>query len=113
MVWAMFPTTTKEVQIINLAGEWIGHYARHYDQVVRITQNGDEIEAVKITGDEHVPAGAVTWRANLRTGEGEGQIAENEYRNPSFVPGKLTIINSERIVFAWENCGRVEYRKDD
>ena len=98
---------------VNLNGEWIGYYRGHYDQVVKIVQNGDEIEAIKITGDEHVPGGAVTFRANLKTLQGEGQVAEKEFRNPCFVPGKLTIINPERIVFTWENCGRVEFRKDD
>jgi hypothetical protein len=97
----------------NLAGEWIGYYTGHYDEFIRITQNGDEVEAVKITGDDHVPAGAVTWRANFRTGRGEGQVAENEFRNPRFIPGKLTILSPDRIIFVWDKCGQVEYRRDD
>ena len=101
------------ISTVNLTGEWIGHYRGHYDQVIRITQNGDEIEAIKITGDEHVPGGAITFRANLKTLQGEGQVAEKEYRNPCFVPGKLTIISPDRIIFSWENCGKVEFRKDD
>ena len=74
---------------------------------------GDDLEAVKITGDDHVPGGAITWRANLRTGRGEGQIAETEFRNPRFIPGKLTILNPERIVFTWDRLGSVDYRRDD
>ena len=49
---------------INLADEWIGHYAGHFDEVIRITQNGDQLEAIKVTGDDFVPAGAVTWNAS-------------------------------------------------
>ena len=98
---------------INLSGEWIGFYRGHFDQVIRISQTGDIVEAVKITGDEHVPGGAITFRANLSTCDGEGQVAEKEYRNPTFVPGKLTILTPERIIFTWENCGKVEFRKDD
>jgi len=56
----------------NLAGEWIGFYPGHYDECVRITQDGEEVEARKITGDDYVPAGAITWRSNLRTGNGIG-----------------------------------------
>jgi hypothetical protein len=97
----------------DLSGEWIGHYTGHYDEVIRITQQGEALEAVKITGDDYVPAGSVTWRANLRTGRGEGQIAEKEFRNARFVPGTLTIVSPERIVFTWDNLGTVEYRKDD
>src|SRR5689334_4928841 len=98
---------------VNLAGEWIGFYPGHFDEVIRITQMGDAIEAVKITGDDYVPAGNVTWRADLKTLIGEGQMAENGFRNPRFIPGKLTILNSDRIIFSWSNAGEVEFRRDD
>jgi hypothetical protein len=100
-------------QSTNLNGEWIGHYPGHFDEVIRIMQERNHVLAVKLTGDEFVPAGNVTWWANVQTGEGEGQIAEQEFRNPRFVRGKLTVINPQRIVFRWENMGEVEYRKDD
>ena len=98
---------------IDLSGEWLGYYTGHFDEVVRISQNGELVEAVKITGDDYVPADEVTWRASLRNGRGEGQIAEREFRNPRFVPGRLQIISSERIVFTWEGCGEVEFRRDE
>ncbi len=98
---------------ITLTGEWIGHYPGHFDEVIRIQQDGDCLEAVKITGDEYVPAGAITWRVNLRTLKGEGQIAEQEFRHPRFVPGRLKVLSPDRIVFRWEQCGEVEYRRDD
>lgn len=97
----------------DLSGEWLGHYKGHFDEVVRITQRGDFVEAIKITGDDYVPAGEVTWRANIRTGRGEGQIAELEFRNPRFVPGRLKMLGPDRLVFHWENCGEVEFRRDD
>ncbi len=98
---------------IILEGEWIGHYPGHFDEVVRIDQHGEEVEAVKITGDDFVPAGATTWRASLRTLRGEGQIAEEEFKHPRFIPGRLTILNPERIIFRWDNCGEVEFRRDE
>ena len=108
------PQTSSSIEdTVSLAGEWIGHYRGHFDQVIKITQNGENVLAEKITGDDHVPGGAVTFRANVRTGLGEGQVAEKEYRNPCFVPGKLEIISADRIIFTWENCGKVEFRKDD
>ena len=98
---------------MDLTGEWIGHYPGHFDEVIRIDQADETVEAIKITGDDYVPAGAVTWRANLRTLTGEGQIAEKEFVNPRFVPGRLTVVNEERIIFRWQNCGEVEFRKDE
>ena len=67
-----FPPHTKYrlsgvFKAIELDGEWIGHYPGHFDEVIRVTQRGDMVEAVKITGDDYVPAGATTWRANLTT----------------------------------------------
>lgn len=101
------------VETIDLSGEWIGYYPGHFDEVVRIEQNGEYLECIKITGDDYVPAGAITWRANLRTMRGEGQVAEQDFRNPRFVEGQLTIINPERIRFQWDECGEVEFRKDE
>ena len=87
---------------IDLSGEWLGYYTGHFDEVVRITQNGDYVEAVKITGDDYV-----------RTGMGEGQIAEREFRNARFVPGRLQIVNRDKLIFTWESCGEVEFRRDE
>jgi hypothetical protein len=98
---------------MDLSGEWIGHYPGHFDEVIRIHQQEDAVEAVKITGDDYVPAGAITWKADLRTGTGQGQIAEKEFRNARFIPGRLKILSEERIVFTWERCGSVEFRKDE
>jgi hypothetical protein len=101
------------VETTCFAGEWIGLYPGHFDEVISIGQKGDELEAVKITGDDYVPAGAVTWRANVRTLRGEGQIAERDFQHPRFIAGKLIIVNPERIIFRWEGCGEVEYRRDE
>ena len=97
----------------DLTGEWIGRYPGHFDETVAITQTGTSVVAVKITGDEHVPAGEITWRADLATLKGEGQVAEREFHRPRFVPGRLEILGRDAVVFHWENVGSVEYRRDD
>ena len=96
-----------------LAGEWIGRYPGHFDETVRISQEGAFVEAWKITGDEHVPAGEISWRADLRTLLGQGQVAEREFHRPRFVPGRLEIVNADLLVFHWEDIGSVEFRRDD
>ena len=40
------------IQGVDLNGEWLGFYTGHYDEVVRIIQDGDYVEAVKITGED-------------------------------------------------------------
>ncbi len=97
---------------IRIEGEWIGYYKDRFDQVIKIERNGQVLTATKITGDDFVPAGEITWRANVSSGYGEGQVAEEEFRNPKFIPGRLTVLSSERIMFSWEGFGNVEYRKD-
>lgn len=106
-------TERRKAKQIDLSGEWLGFYTGHFDEVVRIRQQGDFVEAVKVTGDEYVPADEVTFRADLRSGLGEGQIAEHEFRNARFVPGRLLVIDQNRFLFHWENCGEVEFRRDE
>lgn len=95
-----------------LGGNWIGHYKGHSDEVIRIEQDGPLLKAIKIIGDENVPAGEITWRADLRTLEGEGQVAERNFRNAQFVPGRLIVESPDRIQFVWCQFGSVTYRRE-
>jgi len=107
------PTIT-EISLNRLNGEWIGRYRGHVEQVIQFQVSGTLLTATKITGDDHVPGGEITFKADLENqGRGLGQVAEQEFRNSTWVPGKLEIIDQEHVTFTWENCGTVEYRKDD
>ena len=97
----------------DLTGDWIGRYPGHFDEIVRISLRDHVLEAVKITGDEHVPAGEITWRADAKTLIGQGQVAEREFHRPRFVPGRLEVVSAELIIFHWEKVGSVEFRRDD
>ena len=97
----------------DLTGEWIGRYPGHFDEIIRISLRGNLLEALKLTGDEHVPGGEITWRADITTLAGQGQVAEREFRRPRFVPGQLEVISADLIVFHWEKIGSVEFRRDD
>ncbi|GAB4241119.1 MAG: hypothetical protein OHK005_03810 [Candidatus Methylacidiphilales bacterium] len=98
--------------MLDLTGEWIGFYPGHFDEVIRVDREDAFWVATKITGDEYVPAGEITWRAEIASGEGSGQIAGVGFRNPTWVPGRLTICHADRICFTWNNLGTVDYRRD-
>jgi hypothetical protein len=103
----------RDVPFVKLPGEWIGNYPGHFDQVISISEKDGVAEAIKVTGDDFVPAGEITWRAHIRTGIGEGQIAEHGFRNPQYIAGHLEILDEDKICFKWEGLGSVEYRRDD
>ena len=96
-----------------LVGEWIGNYRGHFEEVIRIDLIEGKWIATKITGDENVPAGEITWRVDPPTCIGEGQIAGQGFLQPSFIPGHLEILSPDRIIFHWKDLGQVEYRRDD
>jgi len=103
-----------EIKLSDLEGEWVGHYRGHTEQTIRFMVIDGWLVATKITGDEHVPGGNITFKANLNdNGHGFGQVAEKEFRNSTWVPGRLIVEDKEHVSFTWENCGVVHFRKDD
>lgn len=85
--------------IPNLEGTWgiLGT-----DEVVRIAQTGTSIEAVKTVGNDNVPAGKVTFWADLSTLEGEGQQASRGFTNPRIVEIKMNIIDDDSFEVVWQ-----------
>ena len=65
-----------------LAGEWIGKYHGHFEEVIRIDLINGVWTATKITGDENVPAGEITWRVDPSTGKGEDKLLAKDSLNP-------------------------------
>ena len=107
------PIRVTEIKLEDLTGEWIGHYRGHTDQVIKFEISGTLLVATKITGDEHVEGGRVTFEADLNAnGFGRGQVAEKEFRNACWVPGRLVVIDKDHVEFTWESCGTVSFRKD-
>jgi hypothetical protein len=49
----------------NLEGLWVGKYGSHGFEMINITYVGDELIAYKVTGDQNIPRGEVTFTADL------------------------------------------------
>jgi hypothetical protein len=71
-------------------------------QEVVIVQDGEEIVATKVVGDEHVPAGEVTFVSALEnkgyTGKGRIVVADHEFSNPEWVPMDVTATSRDHFV---------------
>lgn len=110
-----------------LAGLWKGHYPNHGDALVRFTYEGDTLVATKVTGDDHVPAGQITFRADVaavdsepfeeesrievvrvsNSGDsepmdvekyrGEGCVAAKGYQRAHYIPGQLHLMDGEEL----------------
>jgi len=90
---------------IDLNGFWIGDYGRHGKEVLQIHHKGYDIVAKKVTGDENVPAGEVTWKmtldSDLTRGKGFMQIAEIGYKNPTWVTAYIDVIDRNSLQITW------------
>jgi len=90
---------------IDLNGYWIGDYGRHGKELIQIYQKGYEVIAKKVTGDENVPAGQISWKmtldGNLTKGKGFMQVAEIGYKNPAWVTSYINIIDPNSIQITW------------
>lgn len=49
----------------NLEGLWVGKYGSHGYEMINVTYVGDTLIATKVTGDQNVPRGEITFQADL------------------------------------------------
>jgi len=117
-----------------LAGLWSAIYGPHGMEIVNVSYTHEEIIATKLLGDPNVPCSKVTFRATLSSenmdvpvdfplthiahGEenafkisrmytGCGRVAENNYHNPKWVPGRLLVQHDDSMAFLWEDVNFV------
>lgn len=96
---------------IKLDGTWRATYqcplGVSHDELVRIAQHGRSISATKITGDECVPAGTVSWQGALsRLSFSDKDLPLNasvrvtvaDARSRRQIAGSLTVAEPDRLV---------------
>ena len=66
-----------------LGGEWEGIYASHGKETVLIRYEGSTLVALKLTGDENVPKGEITFTADLSPQGLLGAVGRDEFSHPA------------------------------
>jgi len=95
-----------------LQGRWVGVYGSHGLEVLEIVVENQMLKATKITGDPNVPAGRVSFEVDGTTGISRGQVAEEGYTSPLWIPGRLEWNPDESLdefEFHWRGCGSVRF----
>lgn len=116
----------------NLEGLWVGKYGDHGYEMINVTYVDNNLIATKITGDNNVPKGKITFTSNLGPTEdarddlkpielsdvaskqwgqkhlarfpGKGQVALDGFRDNQDVDGQLIVVG-EYFSFAWIPLG--------
>jgi len=116
----------------NLEGLWVGKYGDHGYEMVNVTYVGDKLIAMKVTGDNNVPKGEITFKADLSPNTvgqeeltpielsdvasrqwgqkhlsrfpGKGQVAAEGFTDNQYVDGQLILVG-EYFSFAWIPLG--------
>jgi outer membrane protein OmpA-like peptidoglycan-associated protein len=93
----------------DLNGEWEANVTappRIVTEKLAIQQISTKVTATKVTGDEYVPAGKVSLRANYTANpfQGEVQCAFPGYRNPYWRPVTLTVIDATHLKLKGPSC---------
>jgi len=119
---------------LNMHGLWVGKYGENGYEMVNITYSGDTLVATKVTGDQNVPRGEISFTANLspraqfqtmsglepielnaraarQWGKrylprhvGKGQVASEGYQNAQWMDGQLILVG-RFFSFAWVPIG--------
>jgi len=83
----------------NLDGLWVGKYGSQYD-LINITYVGDTLIAEKVTGDNNVPKGAITFQVDLhplRRTRGVSSVGAIGYEKDILEP----IVLTEKAAAKW------------
>lgn len=98
-----------------LAGLWKGNYPNHGEALIRVRYEGDTLFATKVTGDEHVPAGEITFQADLSTPFHDSTVCETGNKELVGVRVEVVSLSSDgaqhqREVERYQGEGRIAAR---
>lgn len=121
----------KSLPQFNLHGLWVGKYGDQGFEMINVTYSGDVLIAYKVTGDQNVPKGEVSFSVDLGARasasmlepieltddaadqwgskflprfSGKGQVAGHGFVNSQWLEGQMILVN-QYFSFAWLPIG--------
>mmetsp|Transcript_44874 Transcript_44874/g.62869 ORF Transcript_44874/g.62869 Transcript_44874/m.62869 type:complete len:126 (-) Transcript_44874:236-613(-) len=94
--------------MVNLVGFWLGDFGRHGFEVLSLEQTENHLRITKITGDENVPGGEVSFEGDIEKDEATGllRVARKNFKNPSWVPATIQIHSNSSLTLHWNGDSR-------
>ena len=103
--------STEPGALSGIEGYWVGDYGPHGLELIEVRRAAEGgFVAVKLSGDENVPAGQATFKVD-EFGKGNGLGADKGFRNPRLYPGVLSVTGPNSMTFLWAELGPMEFKR--
>ena len=98
-------------QDLNLEGKWIATYVPiSYEEIVDVSKQGNEYIVTKVRGDQYVPSGEVSMKADLNFQNCKAQGASKGFKNPYWIDCRLEVVSEDLIAGFGDGLYVVAYR---
>ena len=85
-------------QDLNLEGKWVATYVPiSYEEIVDVSKQGNEYIVTKVRGDQYVPSGEVSMKADLNFQNCKAQGASKGFKNPYWIDCRLEVVSEDLI----------------
>tara|TARA_B100001750_G_C15413123_1_gene548820 strand:+ start:66 stop:920 length:855 start_codon:yes stop_codon:yes gene_type:complete len=99
------------IKDLNLEGRWIAAYLPiSYEEIIDVSKQGNEYIVTKIRGDQYVPSGEVSMKADLNFQNCKGQGASKGFKNPYWIDCRFEVVSEDLIAGFGEGIYLVAYR---
>ena len=97
----------KEADIL---GKWVGFYEGFGEEIINISKINNRYVARKITGDQYVPTGEITFQFDTNLDNCKIQFANIGFKNPYFKECEIFRLNSSNISLG-DNFGMLHFNR--
>lgn len=80
-----------------LNGEWARIFDNRLLELVKVTTEGTQIRAVRLSDDSRIPKGETVWKMDMASGRIEMQVARESYRDPQWIQVAAMSVSTNRL----------------